>query len=106
LAGGRTPCRLGDRRFLADGAKRARITGVSVLAVVLIACAVLLVIGAEWPRLTSKARTGAEARPRRRRSRSKPQLHVIQGDSEDFAESVRRDLDRLPVIEERDDRRP
>ena len=81
------------------------ISGVSVLEVVLIACAVLLVIGAEWPRLTSKVRAGGEGRPRRQRSRSQPQLRVIQGDSDDFAESVRRDLDNLPVIEERDDRR-
>jgi hypothetical protein len=29
---------------------------------------------------------------------------VIQGDRDDFAESVKRDLDRLPVIEEHDDR--
>jgi hypothetical protein len=77
---------------------------VSVLAVVLIACAVLLVIGAEWPRLSSRFHLG-EPRPRRRRTRPKPELHVIHGDSDEFAESVRRDLDRLPVIEERDDRR-
>ena len=77
----------------------------SVLAVVLIACAVLLVIGAEWPRLSSKVRAG-EPRPRRRRTRAKkPELHLVQGDSDEFAESVRRDLDRLPTIEERDDRR-
>jgi hypothetical protein len=77
---------------------------VSVLAVVLIACAVVLVIGAEWPRLSSRVHVG-ESRPRRRRARSKPQLHVVRGDSDEFAESVRRDLDRLPTIEERDDRR-
>jgi hypothetical protein len=78
---------------------------VSVLAVVLIACAVLLVIGAEWPRLSTKARSGSESRARRRRSRAKqPELRVIQGDRDDFAESVRRDLDNLPVIEEHDDR--
>lgn len=78
---------------------------VSVLAVVLIACAVLLVIGAEWPRLGATTKLGVQVRPKRRRSRSKAQLRVIEGDSDDFAESVRRDLDRLPVIEERDDRR-
>lgn len=76
----------------------------SVLAVVLIACAVLIVIGAEWPRLTGKARAGGEARNRRDRDRRKTQLRVIQGDRDDFAESVKRDLDRLPVIEEHDDR--
>jgi len=77
---------------------------VSVLAVVLIACAVLIVIGAEWPRLTAKARAGGEARSRRERDRRKTHLRVIHGDRDDFAESVKRDLDRLPVIEEHDDR--
>ena len=78
----------------------------SVLAVVLIACAVLIVIGAEWPRLTAKARAEGESRVRRDRDRRKAQLRVIQGDRDDFAESVKRDLDRLPVIEEEhDDRR-
>lgn len=82
-------------------------TAVSVLAVVLIACAVVLVIGAEWPRLSAsaRARPAGEVRVRRRRAKSKAQLHVVQGDSDDFAESVRRDLERLPVIEEHDERR-
>lgn len=80
-------------------------TAVSVLAVVLIACAVLLVVGAEWPRLSASARPAGEVRVRRRRAKSKAQLHVVQGDSDDFAESVRRDLERLPVIEEHDERR-
>ncbi len=79
----------------------------SVLAVVLIACAVLIVIGAEWSRLTARARAGGEARVRRERDRRKTQLRVIQGDRDDFAESVKRDLEQLPVIEEHDDpRRP
>jgi hypothetical protein len=75
---------------------------VSVLAIVLIACAVLIVIGAEWPRLSEKARGPVERRPRRERERRKSQLRVIHGDRDDFAESVQRDLDRLPVIEEDD----
>jgi hypothetical protein len=78
---------------------------VSILAVVLIACAVLVVIGAEWPRLTSGLRARNEAKVRRERSRRKAELRVVHGDRDDFAESVRRDLDRLPVIEEKDDRR-
>ena len=76
----------------------------SVLAIVLIACAVLVVVGAEWPRLTAKMRAGSETRARKDRDDRKAQLRVIQGDRDDFAESVKRDLDRLPVIEERDDR--
>ncbi len=70
---------------------------------VLIACAVLIVIGAEWPRLHARVHAGGETRTRRERDRRKSQLRVIQGDRDDFAESVKRDLDRLPVIDERDD---
>jgi hypothetical protein len=88
----------------AAGQRPRRYTyAVSVLAVVLIACAVLLVVGAEWPRLSAKAKAGRETRPRRPR-KSKAQLRVVHGDRDDFAESVKRDLDQLPVIEERDDR--
>ncbi len=76
----------------------------SVLAIVLVACAVLLVIGAEWPRLSARARAGGEGRARKEREHRKSQLRVVEGDRDDFAESVQRDLDRLPVIEERDDR--
>jgi hypothetical protein len=78
---------------------------VSILAIVLIACAVLVVIGAEWPRLTAGLRARDEARAKRERTRRKAELRVVTGDRDDFAESVRRDLDRLPVIEENDDRR-
>jgi hypothetical protein len=78
---------------------------VSILAIVLIACAVLVVIGAEWPRLTAGLRAREEARAKRERTRRKAELRVVPGDRDDFAESVRRDLDRLPVIEENDDRR-
>jgi hypothetical protein len=78
---------------------------VSILAIVLIACAVLVVIGAEWPRLTGGLRAREEARAKRERTRRKAELRVVNGDKDDFAESVRRDLDRLPVIEENDDRR-
>jgi hypothetical protein len=78
---------------------------VSILAIVLIACAVLVVIGAEWPRLTAGLRAREEARAKRERTRRKAELRVVTGDRDDFAESVRRDLDRLPVIEENDDRR-
>jgi hypothetical protein len=74
---------------------------VSVLAVVLIACAVLLVIGAEWPRLNARARANTETRvSTRRRSKSRAQLRVIEGDHDDFVESVQRDLDRLPTIDD------
>jgi hypothetical protein len=78
---------------------------VSVLAIVLVACAVLVVIGAEWPRLSARARAGGEGRARKERDRRKAKLRVVDGgEHDDFAESVQRDLDRLPVIEEHDDR--
>ena len=73
------------------------------VAIVLLACAVLLVVAAEWPRISG--RLGADARERRSRSRRKERLTVIEGEgADDFAASVERDLANLPVIEERDDR--
>jgi hypothetical protein len=77
---------------------------VSVLAIVLVACAVLVLIGAEWPRLTARARPRGESRGHREREQRKAKLRVVESDNDDFAESVQRDLDRLPVIEEHDDR--
>jgi hypothetical protein len=77
---------------------------VGVVAIVLAACALLLVAGAEWPRVAG--RTGWNLQPpRRRKRRRRTDLTVIEGgDSDDFARSVERDLDNLPVIEDRDDR--
>jgi hypothetical protein len=74
---------------------------VGVLAVVLLGCAVLVLIGAEWPRLSG--RLGADARGRRLRARRKRSFTVVEGDSDEFAESVQRDLENLPVLGERDD---
>jgi hypothetical protein len=79
---------------------------VGVLAIVLIACAAVLVIGAEWPRLA--ARTGAAKRVRRKRTRRKSGLTLVEGEGEgndrdDFERSVERDLENLPVLPERDD---
>ena len=73
----------------------------------LLALAVAAVIGAEWPRLS--ARFGAEARSGRERARRKAALKIVQTDlrseSEEFAESVKRDLAELPTIEESDRRK-
>ena len=74
--------------------------GVSWLSVALLACAVLAVIGAEWPRL--RERLGFEARRKRQRARRKSQWKVVRGeaqdlDAEDFAASVERDLEQLPT---------
>jgi hypothetical protein len=75
-----------------------------IFALVLFVCAVALIVGVEWPRLS--ARLGADARETRARRRRKGQLTVIEGEGEDddFAASVERDLANLPVLEERDDR--
>jgi hypothetical protein len=78
---------------------------VGVVAIVLVACAAVLVAGAEWPRLS--ARFGSDARRGRQRARRKEALTVIEGqqaDPDDFAKSVERDLENLPVLGERDDR--
>jgi hypothetical protein len=78
---------------------------VGIVAIVLLACAVLVLVGAEWPRLSN--RFGAPAWAARSRRRRKERLQLIQGQEEgddEFAKSVERDLANLPVIEERDDR--
>ena len=78
-------------------------TAVGWFAIALLVCSVLLVVVAEWPRLSG--RFGSEARAGRSRQRQKQKLTVIQGDvDDDFAASVQRDLANLPVIEERDGR--
>ncbi len=74
----------------------------SWVAVVLLACAVLVLAGAEWPRLD--ARLGGEARRRRDRARRKQGLKVLRSESDEFAASVERDLANLPTIE-REERR-
>ena len=49
---------------------------------------------------------GAEARRRRDRERRKAKLRVVPTDDDDFVESVQRDLDALPTIEEPRSKRP
>jgi len=68
--------------------------------IALLACAVAAVIGAEWPRLS--ARYGNEARQRRERARRKSEWKVLRSETEEFAASVERDLEKLPTIEETD----
>ena len=82
-------------------------TAVSWLSVLLLACAVLAVVGAEWPRL--RERLGVDARRNRKRERRKSQLRLVRGeaeddDAEDFAASVERDLEQLPTLDESDRR--
>jgi hypothetical protein len=78
---------------------------VSWLFIALLAGAVVVLIGAEWPRVAR--RFGLDARRSRERARRKANLRVVQGDedeTEEFARSVERDLAKLPTIEERDRR--
>jgi hypothetical protein len=67
----------------------------------LLACAVLVLVVAEWPRLGHHLGLEArrEARERRQRAQRKSRLRVVRDESEEFEASVRRDLDRLPTIE-------
>ena len=78
---------------------------VSWLYLALLAAAVVVVVGAEWPRLAG--RFGLDARLRRERERRKKSFQVVPGveeESEEFARSVERDLANLPTIEEHDRR--
>ena len=73
----------------------------------LLAGAVLVLVGAEWPRLSDRLGLDErlEARERRARAERKSKLHVVRDESEEFEASVRRDLDRLPTIEKKRDPR-
>ena len=70
----------------------------------LLVATVLVVVGAEWPRLS--ARLGADAWASWRRRRRKEKLVLIQGEEgeDDFVRSVERDLADLPVLDEHEDR--
>ena len=68
--------------------------------IALLAAAVVVLAGAEWPRLAERA--GIRAREKRARARRKAQLRLIRTESDEFAASVQRDLERLPTIGEHD----
>ena len=72
--------------------------------IVLLALGVLLVVAAEWPRVSGMV--GADARRRRERERRKAKLRVVSPEDDDFVESDTRDLDSLPTIEEPRTKRP
>ena len=75
----------------------------SWLFAALLACAVAILVAAEWPRID--AIVGPERRRRRARAKRKEKFRVVEPDSDDdFAASVQRDLENLPTIEERDRR--
>ena len=79
----------------------------SWLWIALLALAVALLVGAEWPRVSTLL--GHDARRARARARQKANLKLLRNevpsDSEDFAASVQRDLSQLPTTEERDRRK-
>ena len=75
----------------------------SWLFAALLACAVAILVAAEWPRID--VIVGPERRRRRARATRKEKFRVVEPDSDDdFAASVQRDLENLPTIEERDRR--
>jgi hypothetical protein len=80
---------------------------VSWVFVGLLAGAVLVFVGAEWPRLSERLGLDErrDARDRRARAERKSKLRVVRDESEEFEASVRRDLDRLPTIEKKPDPR-
>lgn len=83
-----------------------------MIALALLAAAAALVIVAEWPRL--QERFGIDAREVRDRQKRKARLRVVSDPPEpdprppetadDFAASVQRDLENLPVVDPHDDR--
>jgi hypothetical protein len=73
---------------------------VSWVWLALLACAVAVLVAAEWPRLSE--RFGFEGRKARERSRRKSNLRVLRSEDDEFAASVERDLAQLPTIKERD----
>ena len=75
---------------------------VSWLFIALLAAAVVVLIGAEWPRVSERA--GSRARQKRARARQKAQLRLLRNESDEFAASVQRDLEKLPTIEEQEPR--
>ena len=70
----------------------------SWLYIALLAIAVAVFIGAEWPRL--EQRLGGDARRRRERAKRRYTLRLVENDADDFAASVERDLASLPTIED------
>ncbi|MGH3105516.1 MAG: hypothetical protein ACRDN6_15600 [Gaiellaceae bacterium] len=80
------------------------------VSIALLTCAVVVLVGAEWPRL--ERRFGVEARRTRERTRRKANFRLLRSEenedplrteTEEFTASVERDLSRLPTIEEREE---
>ena len=67
--------------------------------IALLACAIAVLVAAEWPRLAGRTLASRRSRARARR---KSNLRLLRTDTDDFAASVQRDLERLPTTKERD----
>ena len=81
----------------------------AVVAIVLVACAVALLVGAEWSSVAG--RMERERPTRRRRRRGRGDLTLVEdevesgvGDRDAFERSVAQDLENLPVLGDPDDR--
>ena len=74
----------------------------SWLYIALLALALAIVVGAEWPRIG--IHVGVDARRRRERAKRKQVIRLVPTEADDFAASVERDLAQLPTIEETDRR--
>ena len=70
----------------------------SWLYIALLALAVAILAGAEWPRF--ERHFGAETRARRERAKRKESFRIVRDEADDFAASVERDLANLPTIDE------
>ena len=70
----------------------------SWLYIALLALAVAILAGAEWPRF--ERYFGAETRARRERAKRKESFRIVRDEADDFAASVERDLANLPTIDE------
>ena len=68
----------------------------------LLAGAVAVLVAAEWPRLTGWLGVSSGRLPGATKRRKASHLRLVKTESEEFAASVERDLDRLPTIDERD----
>jgi hypothetical protein len=82
--------------------RRVESLGVGWIFAFLLAGAIAVLVAAEWPRLAPRFGGTLERRPRRRGTRRKSHLRLIQTESEEFAASVEKDLQSLPTIDERD----
>ena len=68
----------------------------------LLAGAVAVLAAAEWPRLAGRLGLAGRRLPGATRRRKASHLRLVRTESEEFAASVERDLNRLPTIDERD----